>query len=477
MPLPRLSDSTVAHAAAQRPAYDRAAPPVGVVHLGLGAFPRAHLAVFLDDLLALHPEGPWAMLGVSMRSTDIVHALNPQDGLYTVGTIDGDTIGARVVGSVRHVLHEPTSPALVRHALSAATTTMITATVTEKGYCTDPATKRLDLDHPDIRHDIEHLERPRSLPGQLVATFAERRARRTGPVTVLSLDNMPANGHTLQRAVADLAAATDPTLNAWIDNEVRFPCSMVDRMVPATDEPFRERIAAVTGLHDAWPVRAEPFRQWVVERGWATPMPPLADVGVTVVDDVGPWEHTKLRVLNALHTAAALFGLRHGLETVDQVARDERGARLLDRLAGEIVEVLTPPDGVDLGGYVATTLGRFRNPGLHHRCAQIATDTSQKLPQRLLGTVHERLARGLPIDAATDVLALWAWSTLGRDHEGGERPVADPLADTFASIAARHAADHHGLATALLCLREIFGDLAGDPRVTAPVADRLAALL
>jgi fructuronate reductase len=354
---------------------------------------------------------------------------------------------------------------------------MITVTVTEKGYCTHPATKRLDLDHPDIRHDLEHPARPRSLPGQLLVALAERHARGTGPVTVLSLDNMPSNGHTLRGTVIDLAAATHPELLGWIDDQVRFPCSMVDRMAPATDEAFRSAIGSLTGVHDAWPVKCEPFRQWVVEREWATPMPPLDSVGVTVVDDVAPWEHTKLRVLNGMHTAAALFGLRHGLDTVDAVARDANGARLLQRLVAEITEVLDPPSGLDLPGYVATTLGRFANSGLHHRCAQIATDTSQKLPQRLLGTLAERMQRNLPVDALVEVLALWAWSTLGRDHRGTPRPVDDPLAAEFAAIADDARGDAATLATRLLLLAPVFGESAGDERLAALVTPRLANLL
>jgi fructuronate reductase len=248
-------------------------------------------------------------------------------------------------------------------------------------------------------------------------------------------------------------------------------------MVPATDDALRVAVRAAIGVDDVWPVRAEPYSQWVVERDWATALPPLAEVGVQVVDDVAPWERVKLRILNALHTAAAHYGLNHGRDTVDTVMSDPGGAGLLLRVAAEIVEVLEAPAGVDVDSYVDTTLDRFANSGLGHRCAQIATDTSQKLPQRVLDTVRLRLERGLPIDALADVLALWAWSTLGRDHLGRARQVDDPLAATYAEVAAVAGADARALVTALVGLEPVFGDLADSAALVATVTPRLARLL
>ena len=463
MPVPRLTDATRSLTSARTPSYDRAALRTGVVHLGLGAFARAHLAVYLDDLIAAghHDVG---MLGVSMRHTDVAAALEPQDDLYTLGVIDGDSIASRIVGSVLGVLHAPTQPQAVRRALAAHDLRMISLTITEKGYCTDPATRRLDLAHPDVVHDLLHPEAPRSAPGQLLLAARDRRATGAPPITVLSLDNMPANGRVLRSVMDEMASAVDPSLSEWVASHMYFPCSMVDRMVPATDEEFRACIVALTGLDDAWPVKAEPYSQWVIERDWASTMPPLAQVGVTLVDDVAPWETVKLRVLNGLHTAAAHFGLRHGLATVDEVARDPDGRAFLDRLAAEIVEVLVPPSGLDVDEYVRATFARFTNAGLRHQCAQIATDTSQKIPQRLLGTLRERLARDLPIDALAETLALWVVAT----------PAAkDPLATLFAEIAQRVGSDPVALAAELLSVDRIFGDLAGDPRVRTAVTAHL----
>lgn len=473
---PRLSAATMRNAAARHPAYDRNAVSTGVVHLGLGAFARAHAAVYLDDMLAAghHHLG---IAGVSLRNHDVPDALVPQDGLYTLGVVSGTAIDARVVGSVQRVLHAPSQRQEVRAALAADSTALVSVTVTEKGYCTDPASHRLDLRHADIRHDLATPDAPASLPGHLVRAAADRRDRDGAGFTVLSLDNLPANGRTLRAVVQDLAAHLDPTLSAWIDRNVRFPCSVVDRIVPATTDDFRARVTATTGVDDAWPVRCEPFVQWVVERDWFGARPPLEDVGVTVVDDVAPWELLKLRILNALHTAAAHYGLFHGLATVDAVVAAPHGRQLLERVATEATEVLVPPPGVDARAYVDTALARFANAALAHRCAQIATDTSQKLPQRVLDTVRARLARGLSIDALADVLALWAWSTRGVDHTGAPRPVHDPLADRYAEITARCGADPVALTAALLSLDSVFGDLTDNTALQTAVAGRLARLM
>jgi fructuronate reductase len=433
--------------------YDRSTVSTGIVHLGLGAFARAHLAVYVDDLLA-HGHHGLGITGVSLRHDDVQRALAPTDCRYPLAIVDGHHRTTRTIGSVLQVLHAPSQGDAVRAALAAPTTTIISVTVTEKGYCWDPATRRLDLAHPDVVHDIAHPTEPRSLPGHLVLAATDRRAAGTAAPTVLSLDNLPSNGRTLATVVLELAAQADPTLAAWIEEHVRFPCSMVDRIVPAITDELRVE------------VRTEPYSCWVVERHWSSERPPFEQVGVTVVDDVAPWEMLKLRILNGMHTAAAHFGLRHGLETVDRVVVNPAGRRLLERVAAEASAVLEPPDGVDPAAYVATTLGRFRNAALGHRCEQIATDTSQKLPQRLLDTVRLRLAHGLPVDAIAEVLALWAWATV-------HHPVRDPMASRFAEIARQHGDDPTGLATALVHLRPIFGDLAGNETLTHAVATRL----
>lgn len=465
MSAPRLSSSTLSAANAQQPAYDRAELRPAIVHLGLGAFARAHLAVYVDDLIAAgHTDR--AIIGVSLRHSDVRDALMPQDGLYTLGTVDATGARPRVIGSVRQVLHAPSERTVVRAALASAE--MVTVTVTEKGYCARPADGRLDVDHPDVVHDIAAPSSPRSVLGHLILSFDDRRRTASPGVNVLSLDNIPSNGVVLRNLVLELATLRDPSLAEWISGHVTFPCSMVDRMVPTTDERFRAAIRSQIGVDDAWPVRAEPFTQWVLESTPGLPMR-LNEVGVQLVDDVAPWEALKLRVLNGLHTTAALFGLRHGLTTVDEVTADPAGRSLLDRVAAEIVPVVVPPSGVDTCAYARTTLQRFANPALGHRCEQIATDSSQKLPQRLLTTLRDRRARSLDSPAIMEVIALWGWSTLGVDHRGAPRTVADPLAARYAEIVAT-SQDSASRARALIGIEPIFGDLTGDPQLTAALS-------
>ena len=476
MTIERLDERTMTAAAARRPGYDRAAIRRGVVHLGLGAFARAHLAEYLDDLAGLGESG-LGLVGVSLRSDDVRRALGPQDGLYVVGAVSGAAIDPRIVASVLEVLHAPSQAAEVRAALASPDISIVTITVTEKGYCWEPSTRRLDVTHPDIEHDLADPSAPRTLVGLLVRAAADRRAHGTGGFTALSLDNLPANGTTLRSVVLEFAARTDPTLPEWIEEFVRFPCSMVDRLVPATDDTFRQRIDATVGVHDAWPVRCEPYKQWVVETDWAGPIPPLAEVGVAFVDDVAPWETLKLRVLNGMHTAAAHYGLRHGLTTVDQVVASAAGRDLLERVAREVTPVLAAPAGVDPVAYAQTTLSRFSNAALGHRCDQIANDTSQKLPQRLLETVRARYAKGLAVDAIAEVLALWAWSTLGLDSDGAPREIRDPLVTVFAEIASTRGSDPSAWVAQLLSIESIFGDLAGNAALAAAMVGHLAPLM
>jgi fructuronate reductase len=472
----RLSNATLPGCSVRVPEYRRDEVTASVVHLGLGAFARAHVCTTLDDLIA-GGAADAGVLGVSLRHRDVPDALHPQDGLYTLGAIDGDRLDLRIIGSVLDVVHAPSEPLRVREALAAATTTIVSLTVTEKGYCWEPSTRRLDRNHADIVHDLQHPTAPRTVLGHLALAAADRRHLSSGRLTVLSLDNIPSNGSTLASLLHEFVAEFDPSLAGWIDEQFAFPCSMVDRMVPATDDGLRAAVDAAIGMHDAWPVRAERFTQWVVERNWATPMPALEAVGVQVVDDVAPWEALKLRVLNALHTVAAHHGLRYGLATVAEVIADPAGREVLRRVAAEIREVLVPPARVDVDDYIATTFGRFANSGLGHRCAQIATDSSQKLPQRLLVTLAARCSQGLASAAILDALALWGWSTLGLDHDGEQRVVNDPLAAEYGSIARAAGGNAEALANGLVALRSVFGDDIDASWLAAELAPRLARLL
>ncbi len=458
-----------------RPRYDVLAARVGVVHLGVGAFHRAHQAVYLDDRLAAG-ETDWAICGASLRSPATSRALDPQDGLYALCARSEEGEDLRVIGAVRRLLGA--GEALLG-AMCDPAVRIVTLTVTEKGYCHDPARRCLDEYHADIRHDLAHRHAPRSAPGFLVEALARRRAAGAAPFTIVSCDNLPSNGETARAVIARLAHLRDPDLGAWVEGEAAFPSTMVDRIVPATTDEDRARISARLGVEDAWPVVTEPFSQWVIEDRFPTGRPRLEDSGATLVGDVAPFELAKLRLLNGAHSTLAYLGYLSGYETVAEAMADADLARLV---AGLMIEEAAPTLDTgatgDLGPYIARLLARFRNPGLRHRTWQIAMDGSQKLPQRLLATARERLAAGQPIPRIALGVAAWMRYVVGRDEQGRVIDVRDPLAARLKAIADREGLDAARLAPALADVSEVFGaDLARDPRFLGPVTTALAALI
>jgi len=461
----------------QRPAYDIEAVRVGIVHLGIGAFHRAHQAVYVDDRLAAGEIG-WGICGVSLRSSDTFDALQPQDGLYTVATRSGEGDHIRVIGSVQQVLVAPRSPAAVMAALTDPAVRIVSLTVTEKGYCHDPARGALREDHPDIVADLASPEQPRSTPGVLVEALRRRQAAGSAPFTVLCCDNLPENGHTVSRVLKRFAELRDPALARWIEDSVAFPSTMVDGIVPATTDADRGMVAARLGLEDAWPVMAEPFSQWVIEDRFSQGRPRFEEAGAELVSDVAPFELMKLRLLNASHSALAYLGFLAGYETISDVMTDPSFVRFVQAMmAKEVRPTLRMPLGTDLPSYERSLLGRFSNPALKHRTWQIAMDGSQKLPQRMLGTVRDRLAAGASFPQLALGIAAWMRYMTGRDERGGPIDVRDPLAERLRGLADAAGPVADCLAPALLGVREVFGDdLAGDPRFAKPVTEALDAL-
>jgi fructuronate reductase len=447
----------------------------GIVHLGVGAFHRAHQAVYTELALEQAP-GPWGICGVSLRRPGMRDRLAPQDGLYTVAQRDGARTRLRVIGCLKQLLVAPEDPAAVIERVAAPATAIVSLTVTEKGYCHDPASGRLDWAHADIRHDLAEPERPRSAVGMLVAGLARRRERQIAPPTVMSCDNLPANGDTLRGLAIALAACRDEALARWIEAEVAFPCSMVDRIVPATTAADIAQIGAALGVHDAAPVVCEPFRQWVIEDRFAGPRPAWELAGAELVAEVAPYEEMKLRLLNGSHSAIAYLGCLAGFEHVFEVMAAPDFVTFVREMMAEVAPTLAVPS--DLDAYQAALIARFANPALAHRTAQIAMDGSQKLPQRLLATIRDRLRAGAPIDRLSLAVAAWIRYASGRDEQGRPIEVADPLAGRFAAISAAAGSDPAALAQGFFGLNEVFGaDLPRDERFTAAVTGWLAALL
>ena len=475
----RLSLGTLSAlpATVARPTYDPSSIDVGIVHLGIGAFHRAQTAVYSDDTLALEP-APWGICGVSLRSADVRDRLSPQDGLYTAVDKSPRGVRRRVIGSVREVLFLGDQREAVQAHLAASGTRIVTLTVTEKGYCHDPATGKLNFAHPDIVHDLAQPERPQSAVGLMVAGLDARRRSGERAFTIVCCDNLPHNGALVRGLVGAFAHARDPALARWIEDNASFPSTMVDRIVPATTDADIAENDAVLGLHDAAPVIHEPFRQWAIEDDFVAGRPAWERAGAELVRDVAPFEAMKLRLLNGSHSAFAYLGFLAGHEFIYQVAaRNEFVAFMRRLMREEVAPTLKLPPGVDVAAYEEALIARFGNPALPHRTQQIAMDGSQKLPQRLLGTVRDNLAAGRPIELLALAVAGWMRYVSGVDETGREIKVSDPLASEFARIAGRHRGDAPALVREFLSLRAIFGDdLDADPRFAGKVMSWLSAL-
>lgn len=439
------------------PDYDRTSLRAGIVHLGLGAFHRAHQAVYTDTILKAG-DRRWGIIGVSLRSTDTRDALAPQDNLYTVATRDGDTTQLRVIGALLETLVAPENPQAVIDAIASPHCHIVSLTITEKGYCLDAARGTLQLSHPDIAYDLANSATPRTAIGLIVRGLSVRYQAGLPPLTILSCDNLPSNGQATRALTLAFAAQTSPALALWIEQHCAFPNTMVDRIVPKTTDQDIAGVAAASGCHDAWPVTTESFSQWVIEDSFAGPRPSWEDAGASFVGEVTPYEHAKLRMLNGSHSALAYMGSVMGYTTVDQAIANPQLLAFLQRmLATEVEPTLTRPS---LAQYRQALIARFTNPALQHRLQQIAMDGSQKLPQRILDTIRARIATHQHYDCLSFVIAAWCRYLAGYDEHNTSYTVSDPLA----SVLQQRVREGHTVEeriVSLLALHDVFGtDLA-----------------
>ena len=474
----RLGDATLHALPADvaRPDYDRAGVATGIVHLGVGAFQRAHQATYTEAALAAG-DRRWGIVGASLRSPAVRDQLKPQDGLYTLSVRGADGERLQVIGALQDVLVAPEDPEALLHRLVDPAVRIVTLTVTEKGYCHDPATAALDEAHPDIVHDLANPALPRSVPGFLVEALRRRRAAHTHAFTVLCCDNLPHNGRTVAAIVTRFAALRDLELAGYIRNEVAFPSTMVDRITPATTDADRTAIAARLGMEDAAPVVTEPFSQWVIEDRFPQGRPDWSIAGAEFVTDVAPYENMKLRLLNGAHSTLAYLGYLAGYETVSDTMKDTNYRRLAEGVMDHAAATLKMPPGADVAAYKRALIERFENPALRHRTWQICMDGSQKLPQRLLGSIRDRRVADAPIDRLVMGVAGWMRYVTGIDEHGKPIDVRDPLSGRLRAIADQAGLDAARLAPALLDVREIFGDLGADPRFRTAATDALARII
>ncbi|TPJ80982.1 mannitol dehydrogenase family protein [Mesorhizobium sp. B2-6-2] len=476
-----LSPALLGHLPSEvrKPAYDRAALKPGIAHIGVGAFHRCHQAEYTDDLLARDFDR-WGLVGINIRPPLLADTLGRQDGLYTRLIRQNDEIEARVIGSIMRVVDSQDSAALALDVLASPDIETVTMTVTEKGYCHIPSSGALDLDHPDIVHDLANPEAPRSTPGILARALELRMATHGRPVTLLSCDNIPTNGIILGNVVRTFAERRGRKLADWIEANIAFPSAMVDRIAPATTEADIDTVERRFGYSDGAVVVGERFRQWVIENRFAGRVPRWDLVGATFIDDVTPFEHLKMRVLNGAQTTLSYLGVLGGLEHTSDAIADPLLASFVRRmLTEETLPTLRPVPGIAPAAYVEQSLSRLANTAIRHRNHQIATDGSQKIVQRLLNPIRDRLAKGEGIALLSVPVAGWmAYLIRASARFGRAWQVSDPFADKIAAIADRIGADSKALVDSILAIDAIFDPaLAANAKFRAHVVAGLNGLL
>lgn len=409
-----------------RYSYERPEQATGIVHFGIGAFHRAHQAVYTDAAMSSGDRG-WGIAGVSLRSRDVPDRLGPQDGLYTVTSRGGRGDSTRLVGAVRQVLAAPHSAPQVVELVSAPATRLVSVTITEKGYHARVA-GGLDVDAPPLAADLAGQGQPRTIYGFIRDGLVRRREAGLPGLTFLSCDNLPENGRRLFELLAEFLERRDASLRSWFEANCACPSSMVDRIVPATESADLDSLQARIGVRDEGAVFTEPFSQWVIEDRFAGERPRWEEGGALVVEDVRPFEAAKLRMLNGAHSALAYLGLERGHAFVHEAVRDPEIRPVVESLFREAAETL-PPRGPDAAAYARALLDRFENPALGHRLAQIAIDGSQKIPQRWLAVLADQQRRHHQCPAILSALA--AWILFVRGDRGR---VDDPMAERLAAL-------------------------------------------
>ena len=458
------------------PTYDRSQLSVGIVHFGVGGFHRAHQAMYLDRLMNAGQAYDWAICGVGVLPADrrMRDALEAQGYLYTLVEKHNDGVHtARVIGSIVDYLYAPDDPAAVVDRLANETTRIVSLTVTEGGYSINDVSGEFDPQTPEVAGDLEAGALPRTIFGLITEALRRRRERGTSPFTVVSCDNLQGNGRLARKAFTAFARLRDPELADWIEQEVRFPNSMVDRITPATTEADREDLRARFGIEDRWPVVCEPFVQWVLEESFSGGRPRYEDVGVQIVDDVEPYELMKLRLLNASHQGLCYFGRLCGYELVHEAAQDPLFRRFLrGYMDHEATPTLEPVPGIDLDDYKDTLVERFSNPEVRDTIARLCAESSDRIPKWLLPVIRIQLARDGEVARSAAIVASWARYAEGIDEQGMPIDVVDRQRERVMAAASRQ----HEEPLAFIADRQLFGDLIDHERFVTAYLSALSSL-
>ena len=458
------------------PVYDRDLVTPGVVHIGVGGFHRAHQAMYLDRLMNKGQALDWGICGVGVLPADrkMKQVLDAQDGLYTLVLKHSDgTYEPRVIGSIVAYLFAPDDPEAVIEKMAAEPDPDRVADDHRGRVQHQRRHRRVRRGHPGVLADLEPGAVPRTTFGLVTEALRRRRERGAAPFTVMSCDNLQGNGRLARRAFTAFARLKDPDLGDWVEREVSFPDSMVDRITPVTTDADRAEITERFGIDDRWPVVCEPFTQWVLQDTFTAGRPPYQDAGVQVVGDVEPYELMKLRLLNASHQALCYFGYLCGYRLVHQAAGDPLfQAFLLGYMDTEATPTLPPVPGVDLTQYQHTLLDRFCNPQVRDTIARLCAESSDRIPKWLLPVIRAQLATGGQIRRSAAVVASWARYAEGTDEQGQPIEVVDRLAGTLVELARRQREDPD----AFIANRQLFGDLAANERFRAAYRSALTSL-
>ena len=458
------------------PQYDRGKVTSGIVHFGVGGFHRAHQAMVVDDLLRTGANTEWGICGVGVLEQDraMKRVMDDQDCLYTLMLKHPDGHReARVIGSIVEYLLAIDDPDAVIEKMASPSTRIVSLTITEGGYNFDQVTGEFDAENPDVQHDLQPGAVPKTVFGLVVAALARRKRRGIEPFTIMSCDNIQGNGHVARTMFTAFARLVNPELADWMDENVRFPNSMVDRITPVTSESDRAEVRDTLGIDDEWPVVAEPFFQWVLEDDFGLGRPPYEDAHVQVVADVEPYELMKLRLLNASHQGLCYFGYLSGYRYAHEACGDPVISQfLLDYMNREATPTLLPVPGIDLDDYKRTLIERFSNPEVRDTLARLCAESSDRIPKWLLPVVRAQLASGGEITRSAAIVASWARYAEGTDEAGEPITVVDRLADELVPLARTQRAHP----TAFIENTKLFGELAQDERFVTAYLEALNSL-
>ncbi|TFB54421.1 mannitol dehydrogenase family protein [Cryobacterium tagatosivorans] len=459
-----------------RPTYDRTSLTAGIVHIGVGGFHRAHQAVALDRLMNAGLAHEWAICGVGLLEGDrrMKDVFDAQDCLYTVILKHPDgRREASVVGSIIDYLFAPDGPEAVIEKMASAETRIVSLTITEGGYNFDRVTGEFDATNPNVVAELQDGATPTTAFGFVTEALRRRRDRGLAPFTVQSSDNIQGNGDIAERMFTAYARLKDAELGEWIDANVHFPNSMVDRITPVTSPEDIAEAASLTGLDDAWPVVCEPFFQWVIEDDFGLGRPPFEQAGVQMVDDVEPYEYMKLRLLNSSHQGLCYFGYLSGYRFAHEAVQDPAISAFLTRYMDlEATPTLRPVPGIDLAAYKSMLIERFLNPEVRDTLARLCAESSDRIPKWLVPVIRDQLASGGDIDCSAAIVASWARYAEAVDEQGEPIEVVDALRDDLVAIARSQRENP----LAFIQNRRLFGDLADNERFRAAYLSALTSL-